>query len=72
MSAYDSTPKPRASPGLLIASILATLFCCLPLGIVSIVFAAQGRDQQARTWLIAAVVVGLVANFFGWFLWFRD
>jgi Interferon-induced transmembrane protein len=56
----------------LIGSIQATLFCCLPAGIVAIVFAAQGKDQQARTWLIAAVVIGLVANATGYFFWFAD
>jgi hypothetical protein len=72
VSAFDSSPKPQTNTGLLIGSILATLFCCLPLGIVAIVFAAKGDDAKARTWLIAAVIVGLVANVFGWFIWFRD
>ena len=60
MSAYDSAPR-QTNTGLLIASILATLFCCLVPGIVAIVYAAQGKDDQARNWLIAAVVLGLVS-----------
>jgi hypothetical protein len=61
MSSYDAAPR-QTNTGLLIASILATLFCCLVPGIVAIVFAAQGKDQQARTWLIIAVVLGVI----GW------
>jgi hypothetical protein len=72
MSAYEPTPSRQTNTGLLIGSILATLFCCLPLGIVAIVFAAQGKDDQARTWLIAAVVIGLIANIAGWAVFFRD
>lgn len=60
-------------------SILATIFCCQPLGIVAIVFSAQAgsardagnyavaqqRANQARTWTLAAVltVVVLVGGF---------
>ncbi|MDX1658848.1 MAG: CD225/dispanin family protein [Nitriliruptorales bacterium] len=56
-------------------SIVATLFCCLPLGIVGIVFAAQAQSavsagnyaearekaDKARTWTLVSVGVGLVA-----------
>jgi predicted secreted protein len=55
-------------------AILTTLFCCLPLGIVSIVFAAQVNGKwaagdaqgaresaaKARTWAIASAVAGIV------------
>lgn len=34
-------------PNYLVWSILTTLFCCLPLGIVSIVFAAQVNSKWA-------------------------
>jgi hypothetical protein len=54
-------------------SILATIFCCQPLGIVAIVFAAQAQSavtagdlrtaqakaSSARTWTLAAVGVGV-------------
>jgi hypothetical protein len=55
-------------------AILTTIFCCLPAGVVSIVYAAQvnskwqGGDQHgaynasknARTWAIVSAAVGLV------------
>jgi hypothetical protein len=64
-----------AVPNYLVWSILSTLFCCVPAGIVSIVFAAQvnsklasgdyaGAQQSsknARTWAIVAVVAGLLS-----------
>jgi hypothetical protein len=54
-------------------SILATIFCCQPLGIVAIVFAAQAQSAvtagdlrtaqtkaaSARTWTLAAAGVGV-------------
>jgi len=46
-----STPPPSAHgpyvPNHLVWAILTTLFCCLPLGIVSIVFAAQVDGKRA-------------------------
>ncbi len=36
-----------AVPNYLVQSILATLFCCLPAGIVSIVYAAQVNTKLA-------------------------
>lgn len=65
-------------PNNLVWAILATLFCCLPLGIVSIVYAAKvdslvasgniaaARDaaDRARNWAIAAAVVGPILIFF--------
>lgn len=58
----------------LLWSILATIFCCLPLGIVSIIFSAQvsGKyfagdyegarraSRYAQYWIIASIVVGVV------------
>jgi hypothetical protein len=40
------TPGPPP-PNYLVQAILATLFCCLPLGIVAIVFAAQVSSKWA-------------------------
>lgn len=59
-------------PNHLVWSILATLFCCLPLGIVSIVYAAQvdGKraagdlpgayqaSHNAKMWAIYSAIVG--------------
>jgi hypothetical protein len=64
-------PKP---PSYLVWSILTTLFCCLPFGIVSIVFAAQvdskynagdyagsmASSKNAKKWAIIAAVSSLV------------
>lgn len=59
-------------PNNLVWAILTTLLCCLPLGIVSIVYAAkvdglvasgnlpaaQAAATSAKNWAIAAAVVG--------------
>ena len=62
-------------PNYLVWSILTTLFCCLPAGIVSIIFAAQvnskfaagdyaaaeSASNNAKRWAIISAVVGLIA-----------
>jgi len=73
--------NPQEVPNHLVKAILVTLFCCLPLGVVAIVFAAQVNTQvqagnldearrlskQANTWGNVGLACGLVA--FGlWFL----
>lgn len=71
-------PKP---PNYLVWAILSTLFCCLPFGIVSIVFAAQvdskyntgdlagaqRASDNAKKWAIAAALTS-VAIFVLWIL----
>ncbi len=66
--------QPVNIPNYLVQSILVTLFCCLPFGIVAIVFAAQVNSKaqagdiqgamqaskQAKTWCWASVGVSLV------------
>jgi hypothetical protein len=68
--AYGSTPPSSH----LVWAILTTLFCCLPAGIVSIVFAAQvnskwnsgdfqgamDSSRKARTWAIVSAIVGVI------------
>ncbi|TDB89307.1 CD225/dispanin family protein [Actinomadura sp. KC216] len=63
-------------PNYLVWTILATIFCCIPVGIVSIVFSSQvnskwaAGDQagaykaskNAKTWLTVTVVLGLIAG----------
>lgn len=91
MSAGPSTPPPQATapaanamrapiPNHLVWAILVTLFCCLPGGIVAIVYAAQvdgkaaagdyaGAQQSsdnAKLWCWISLGVGLVAVL-GWF-----
>lgn len=54
---FTSAPVPTTkSPGELVWSILATLFCCLPFGVVAIIYSVkaddlhkQGRYAEART-----------------------
>lgn len=70
-------PRPPAGPPVpnyLVQSILVTLCCCLPFGIVSIVYAAQvnsklaagdhagavAASQSAKTWCWVSFGVGLV------------
>lgn len=64
-------PKPRSY---LVFAILATIFCCVPAGIVSIVYASKvekkyrARDytgamrasRSAKTWLILSIVLGII------------
>jgi hypothetical protein len=68
-------PPPKV-PSYLVQAILTTLCCCIPFGIVSIVYAAQvnsklaGGDvsgalessRSARNWAWIAFAVGLVTN----------
>ena len=65
---------PQHIPNYLVQVILVTIFCCLPLGIVAIIFAAQvngkvaagdiagaqSSSRTARTLVIVPVVVGAV------------
>lgn len=69
-------PASQPPPSNLVFGILTTIFCCLPFGIVSIVFAAQvnGKwavgdqtgaqesSRKARLWAIIALVAGLVGT----------
>lgn len=59
----------------LVWAILATIFCCLPFGIVGIVFAAKVNDlwnsgqyqasleasRKAKTWTLIAIGVGILS-----------
>jgi hypothetical protein len=68
----------------LVWAILCTVLCCLPLGIVSIVYStkvsglwAQGRyaeaqsaSDSAKKWAIIGAVVGAVSYVIGVVLWF--
>jgi hypothetical protein len=69
-------PAGQAPSNHLVWSILVTIFCCIPFGIVAIVKSsqvnglwAQGRYAEAqasadsaRKWIIWSVVVGLIVN----------
>jgi hypothetical protein len=70
---------PGAVPTYLVQSILVTLFCCIPFGIVAIVKAAGvssalaagdyqkalAASQSARTWCWVAFGVGLAVSIVG-------
>ena len=72
---------PGTVPNHLVGAILATIFCCLPIGIVSIIYAAQvnsklaARDldgarassRNANAWMWVAIGVGIVKLAFGLF-----
>lgn len=69
-------PQGAPPPNHLVWAILTTIFCCLPLGIVSIVFAAQVNSkwqagdvrgaqessEKAKKWAIWAAVIGVVVS----------
>ncbi|MCW2757052.1 MAG: Interferon-induced transrane protein, partial [Nocardioidaceae bacterium] len=72
--AYGGVPGGTPPPNYLVWSILSTLFCCLPLGVASIVFAAQVNSKwamgdaagamdssaKARKFAIWAAIAGVV------------
>ena len=65
-------------PSYLAWAIISTLCCCIPFGVVAIVYAskvnslwargdmygAQKASERAQLWTILAIVLGLLANFF--------
>lgn len=73
---YGGQAGGQQVPNHLVWSILTTIFCCMPLGIVSIVFSTQVGTKQAqgdyagamessrkaRTWAIVSAVIGLVVT----------
>ena len=76
MEVIDNTPKKQMPPANhLIEAILVTIFCCLPFGIVAIIYAAKVEgafyagdedealrlSQNARKWSIIGLICGLVA-----------
>ena len=70
-------PHQAPPPNYLVWAILTTILCCLPFGIVSIVYAAQVNSKwqsgdyegarlsskNAKLWAIVALAVGLVGAF---------
>jgi hypothetical protein len=67
---------PEAVPNYLVQSILVTLCCCLPLGVVAVIYSAQVNTKlaagdvagarasaaRARTWAIVALITGIVSS----------
>ncbi|MDR3657219.1 MAG: CD225/dispanin family protein [Mycobacterium sp.] len=74
----------REPDNYLVWAILCTVLCCLPLGIVSIVYStkvsglwvqgryaeAQAAADNAKKWAIISAIVGAVAAVIGVVLWF--
>lgn len=74
-----NTHSPGYVPNYLVQSILVTICCCVPFGIVAIVYAAQvngklaagdingalAASQQAKTWCWAGFIIGLISGFLG-------
>ncbi len=94
---YWQNPQPAGWPGqqpgwqgqrepdnYLVWAILVTVLCCLPFGIVSIVYStkvsslwsqgryaeAQSAADNAKKWAIIGAIVGAVAAVIGVVLWF--
>ncbi|MEB3980530.1 CD225/dispanin family protein [Mycobacterium sp. 663a-19] len=77
-------PGQREPDNYLVWAILTTILCCLPLGIVSIVYStkvsglwtqgryaeAQAASDNAKKWAIISAVVGVAAYVIGVILWF--
>lgn len=79
---YTQSNIANKPPTYLAQAILATIFCCLPFGIVAIVYAAQvdskwtigdysgakRASENAKTWCIISLIVGLVIAFIYFFI----
>lgn len=73
---YGQGDKPINGTPYMVFAILSTLFCCLPLGIASIVFAskintlqkigdyegAKAAAKKAKTFIIIGAVIGLIVS----------
>lgn len=78
-----ATAAPAQIPNYLWQSIVVTICCCLPFGIVGIIFAAQVNDKirrgdiqgamvaskNAKTWVLVAFIVGIVLQIVVWGLY---
>lgn len=74
MSEFHDFGPPKTStppPNYLVAAILTTLFCCLPFGIVSIVFGAQVSGKHAAGDYAGAMAASKNAKQWAWLsFWF--
>jgi|SRR5690349_6876903 hypothetical protein len=69
-------PPPPNVPNYLVHSIVTTLCCCLPFGVVALVYSAQvnskliagdvagaqASSRNAKTWSIVALIAGIVSG----------
>lgn len=63
---YGATPPPGSVPNYLVHAILVTLFCCIPFGIVAIVYAAQVNGKLAAGDYAGAVAASNSAKTWSW------
>ena len=63
---YAQPVAPLTVPNYLVQSILVTLCCCLPLGIVAIIFATQVDGKLAAGDLTGAMEASSKAKLFSW------
>ena len=80
---YSNENKPVRPKNYLALALITTLLCCIPLGIVSIVYstkvnsayeagnydAALKASKNAKTWGIVALVAGLIAYIIVFFIY---
>jgi uncharacterized protein YqhQ len=78
-----SAPATEPVQNYLVPAILATIFCCLPVGVASIIFATQVNtklaegdvagareaSKKAKMFMFIAVGLGLVSLIFGVLIW---
>jgi uncharacterized membrane protein YvbJ len=64
--AAAAAPQPVRIPNYLVHAILCTLFCCLPLGIVAIVYAAQVNSKAAAGDIAGAQAASDKAKLYSW------
>ena len=57
---------PTQFPNYLVQAILVTIFCCVPFGIVSIVFAAQVNGKMAGGDYAGAIATSNKAKTWAW------
>ena len=63
---YGTPPAGEPIPNYLIQSIIVTLCCCLPLGVVAIIFAAQVNSKLAAGDVAGARDASAKAKMFCW------
>ena len=64
--AYPPSPGAAPPPNYLVPAILVTVACCLPMGVVSIVFASQVNSAWAVGDVAGAMEASRKAKFWAW------